>query len=62
LAAKKRRKNLQDKLFVEGKDEIGAGRENVWRRACKTVAASDVARDRQPLGRIDAPGTEGLIV
>ena len=62
LAAKKWREDLQDEFFVERNDEVGAGGENVRRRACKAVAAGDIERDRQPLRRIGAPDAESLIV
>ncbi len=58
LAAKKWRENLQDEFFVEGKDEVGAGGEDVRRGACEAMAAGDIVRNRQPLRRIGAKGAK----
>jgi hypothetical protein len=61
LETKKGRKNLQDMFLIERHHDIGAGREDMRRRACKAMAAGDIERDRQPLRRIGAPDAVGLI-
>jgi hypothetical protein len=60
LAAKYRRKDLQDKLIAEANDKIVAGREQVRILIRQSMTARDVERRRQASRPVGTPHLECL--